>query len=183
MACRRFSRSWLARFTAVGLLLAVLHGIEAAFWAAAYVWLGALDSPEAAILYSVERDGHPRRFGAYAATALANDGRSGGGQRHAVVRNQHGLYLHGHAVLPIGISCFLSVQVTARSKPNRSPDSSVAGPVRMAASGADAPRLQLRTWIANGCIPPRAEICRPRAFHERCPLPGPGSITSRSDNP
>jgi hypothetical protein len=29
---------------AVGLLLAVLHGIEAAIWAAAYVWLGALDS-------------------------------------------------------------------------------------------------------------------------------------------
>src|ERR1700732_2601298 len=28
-----------------GLLLAVLHGIEAAIWAAAYVWLGALDSP------------------------------------------------------------------------------------------------------------------------------------------
>ncbi len=27
----------------VGLLLAVLHGIEAATWAAAYVWVGALD--------------------------------------------------------------------------------------------------------------------------------------------
>ena len=38
---------------AVGLLLAVLHGIEAAIWAAAYVWLGALDSPKDAILYSV----------------------------------------------------------------------------------------------------------------------------------
>ena len=40
--------------TAMGLLLVVLHGIEAAFWAAAYVWLGALDSPAAAILYSVD---------------------------------------------------------------------------------------------------------------------------------
>ncbi len=40
-------------FTAIGLLLAVLHGVEAAFWAAAYLWLGALDSPGAAILYSV----------------------------------------------------------------------------------------------------------------------------------
>ncbi len=38
---------------AVGLLLAVLHGIEAAIWAAAYVWLGALDSSKDAILYSV----------------------------------------------------------------------------------------------------------------------------------
>lgn len=44
----------IAAFTAMGLLLAVLHGIEAAFWAAAYMWLGALDSPGAAILYSVD---------------------------------------------------------------------------------------------------------------------------------
>ena len=39
---------------AVGLLLVLLHGIEAAIWAAAYVWLGALDSPNDAILYSVD---------------------------------------------------------------------------------------------------------------------------------
>ena len=39
---------------AVGLLLAVLHGIEAAIWAAAYVWLGALDSLQDAILYSLD---------------------------------------------------------------------------------------------------------------------------------
>jgi hypothetical protein len=39
---------------AAGLLLSVLHGIEAAIWAAAYLWLGALDSPSAAILYSVD---------------------------------------------------------------------------------------------------------------------------------
>ena len=38
----------------VGLLLAVLHGIEAAIWAAAYVWLGALTSPNDAILYSLD---------------------------------------------------------------------------------------------------------------------------------
>ena len=38
---------------AAGLLVAVLHGIEAAIWATAYVWLGALDSPWDAILYSV----------------------------------------------------------------------------------------------------------------------------------
>ena len=39
---------------AVGLLLAVLHGIEATIWAAAYVWLGALDSLKDAILYSLD---------------------------------------------------------------------------------------------------------------------------------
>jgi hypothetical protein len=44
----------IAAFTALGLVLAVLHGIEAAFWSAAYLWLGALDSPGAAILYSVD---------------------------------------------------------------------------------------------------------------------------------
>jgi len=38
----------------VGLLLAALHGVEAALWAAAYWWLGALDSPTDAILYSVD---------------------------------------------------------------------------------------------------------------------------------
>ena len=39
---------------AAGMLLAALHGIEAAVWAAAYVWVGALDSPQDAILYSVD---------------------------------------------------------------------------------------------------------------------------------
>ena len=39
---------------AVGLLLAVLHGIEAAIWAVAYVWLGALASLRDAMLYSLD---------------------------------------------------------------------------------------------------------------------------------
>ena len=39
---------------AVGLLPVVLHGIEAAIWAAAYVWLGAVNSPKDAILYSLD---------------------------------------------------------------------------------------------------------------------------------
>ena len=82
---------------AVGLLLAVLHGIEAAIWAAAYVWLGALNSPKDAILYSVELDDHARRIGANAATALADDGRAGGGWRHAAVWYQHGLHFRGDA--------------------------------------------------------------------------------------
>lgn len=37
-----------------GLFLAALHGIEAALWAVAYRWLGALDSLADAILYSVD---------------------------------------------------------------------------------------------------------------------------------
>ena len=39
---------------AAGLLLAVLHGIEAAIWAAIYWWLSALRSPREALLYSVD---------------------------------------------------------------------------------------------------------------------------------
>src|ERR1700730_7529454 len=39
---------------AVGLLLAVLHGIKARMWAAGYLWLRALDSLEHAILYSLD---------------------------------------------------------------------------------------------------------------------------------
>lgn len=37
-----------------GLLLVVVLGIEAAVWATACLWLGALDSSEDAILYSVD---------------------------------------------------------------------------------------------------------------------------------
>jgi hypothetical protein len=40
--------------SAVGLLLAVLHGVEATIWAAAYVWVGALGSFADAMLYSVD---------------------------------------------------------------------------------------------------------------------------------
>ena len=32
----------------------MLHGLEAAIWAAAYVWVGAFGSPFEAILYSVD---------------------------------------------------------------------------------------------------------------------------------
>ena len=39
---------------AVGLSLAVLHSIESVAWAIVYVWLGALPSPAAAALYSVD---------------------------------------------------------------------------------------------------------------------------------
>jgi hypothetical protein len=38
----------------IGLLLAVLHGIECGIWAAAYLWVGALDSPIDALLFSID---------------------------------------------------------------------------------------------------------------------------------
>src|SRR5215831_13012935 len=38
----------------IGLLLAVVHGMECGIWAAAYVWLGALDSPVDAFLFSLD---------------------------------------------------------------------------------------------------------------------------------
>jgi hypothetical protein len=62
-------RSWLAKrqlgfhhlapiviclVTAAGLLLAIVHGMEAAIWAAAFLWVGAFDSSLDAILYSLD---------------------------------------------------------------------------------------------------------------------------------
>lgn len=44
----------IGAITVMGLLLAALHALEAALWAAAYLWLGALGSPQSAILYSVD---------------------------------------------------------------------------------------------------------------------------------
>jgi hypothetical protein len=38
----------------IGLLLAALHGIKCGIWAAAYLWLGALDSPIDALLFSLD---------------------------------------------------------------------------------------------------------------------------------
>ena len=44
----------IALMVTVTLALAVLHGIESMTWAVAYVWLGALQSPADAALYSVD---------------------------------------------------------------------------------------------------------------------------------
>src|SRR5262245_30430961 len=38
----------------IGLLLATLHVIECGIWAAALLWLGAVDSPTDALIYSVD---------------------------------------------------------------------------------------------------------------------------------
>ena len=60
-----------------GLLLAILHGVEAAIWAGAFLWLGAIDLPLDATSLSAGSDGHARRLGPDVAAALANDGRAG----------------------------------------------------------------------------------------------------------
>jgi hypothetical protein len=39
---------------AIGLSQTILHGLEAALWAAAYLWLGALDTLVQALLFSVD---------------------------------------------------------------------------------------------------------------------------------
>ena len=39
---------------AIGLSLAVLHGIEVALWAVAFLWLGALDTFAQAMLFSID---------------------------------------------------------------------------------------------------------------------------------
>jgi len=44
----------IGTITTMGVLLAALHFIEAGIWAAAYLWLGALGSLDAAILYSID---------------------------------------------------------------------------------------------------------------------------------
>ena len=81
----------------IGLLLAVLHGIECVIWAAAYVWLGALGSPMDALFFSLELDEHARRVRADAATTLALDGRAGGSRRDATVRREHSVPFLGDA--------------------------------------------------------------------------------------
>jgi hypothetical protein len=53
LTLRHVAAIQIGLIAAVGLLLAALHGMEAALWAAAYWWLGALNSPADAILYSV----------------------------------------------------------------------------------------------------------------------------------
>ena len=44
----------VALVSIVGVLLAMLHGLESAMWAGAYLWLGALSTEGHAMLYSVD---------------------------------------------------------------------------------------------------------------------------------
>jgi hypothetical protein len=63
----------------LGLLLVILHGLEAAAWAVAYRWLGALDSAHNSILYSPRCDLHSWFLACTAGHPLAGYGGSGGG--------------------------------------------------------------------------------------------------------
>ena len=76
---------------AAGLLLATLHGAEAAIWAAAYLWLGALNSPIDAMIYFV--DSMTTR-GASGLMLQRNWQLIGA---HASVRYQHGLHVRDDA--------------------------------------------------------------------------------------
>ena len=102
----------------IGLMLTVLHGIEAAIWAATYRWLGAFDSNFNAILFFPWLADHGRCRGAGAATALADHGCAGGCQRCATLRYQHGLHFRGHAdLLAVAPSSHMSCAQTASSWP------------------------------------------------------------------
>jgi hypothetical protein len=81
----------------IGLLLAVLHGVECGIWAAAYLWLGALESPHGCLALFARLDEHARRVGADVAKTLADDGRAGGIRRDTAVRCEYGLSFLGHA--------------------------------------------------------------------------------------
>ena len=86
----------IGTISAVGLLLAALHGIEATIWAVVYLWLGAVGSFTDAMLYSVNSI-TTAELRAGAAPALANAGCAGGSRRHAAVWHQHSLYVCSNA--------------------------------------------------------------------------------------
>ena len=81
----------------IGLLLAVLHGIECGdLGSRVFVaWRSRLTHRRLALFR--RRDVHARRIRADAATTLADDGRSGGGQRDATVRYKYSVRVRGDA--------------------------------------------------------------------------------------
>ena len=86
-------------FTTMGPLLALLHGMEAAIWAVAYLWLGALDSPGAAVLYSVDSMATRGASGVVLQPHWQVMGTLEAADWNATVRYQHGIHFHGDAVL------------------------------------------------------------------------------------
>ena len=137
-----------------GLLLAVLHGIEAALWAAAYWWLGALNSAAQALLYSVDSISTRGASGPNSRTPLADDGRVGGDGRHAAVRHQHGVHLHGDARLlatadPSTPSLILDPPPACTRLPKRHGDTS-----RCRASHKMVTRCSLTRWVSRPSIVP-----------------------------
>jgi hypothetical protein len=81
----------------IGLLLAVLHGIQCGIWAAAIfvAWRSRLTHRRLALFRRLNV--HARRIRADAATTLADDGRSGGGQRDTTVRCEYSVRFRGDA--------------------------------------------------------------------------------------
>ena len=82
---------------AIGLGLAVLHGLECAIWAAAYLWLGALDSSLDALLFSVDSMTTRGASGLTLQPHWQMMGSPGGSRRHVVVWGKHGLHFCGDA--------------------------------------------------------------------------------------
>ena len=72
---------------AAGWVLAVLHGLEAALWAGAYLLLGAVDTLSDAMLFSLELDDNARRVRPDFVGPLEINGRSRSAQRNADVRH------------------------------------------------------------------------------------------------
>jgi hypothetical protein len=82
----------------IGLVFAVLHGTECGMWgAAAYLWLGALDSPTDSLAVFRRFDEHARRLRSDAATILADDGCSGSSRRDSAIWCERSIYFRGHA--------------------------------------------------------------------------------------
>lgn len=78
---------------ALGLMLALLHGLEAAIWAGTYLWLGALPS-----LHDAMRPAHhSRQVRAHAGKPLEAVWRIGSGRWHALIWHQHSIPVCGDA--------------------------------------------------------------------------------------
>ena len=87
----------IALIVAVALCLATLFGIESLIWAVAYVWLGAVPTSAAAVLYSVSSM-TTRGVSELSRAAVAADGRARIRRRRAGLRRQHGLLILRDAV-------------------------------------------------------------------------------------
>ena len=81
----------------IGLLLAVLHGIECVIWAAAYLWLGALDSFTDALFFSIDSMSTRGASGLTLQRPWQMMGALRGSRRNATVRCEHGVPLLGDA--------------------------------------------------------------------------------------
>ncbi len=122
-----------------GLVLSVLHGLEAAIWAASYLQIDAFASAPDAILFSL---GAMTTAGAPGLVLPRPWQIMGVRQRRAPVRYQHRLHLRGDAGL-------LAAAPPARLMGRRRPAQIAAGPNgRHARSGPTTP---WRAWASDSC--------------------------------